>query len=306
MSATTVPPAPRAFSHARHLVAVALRLLRVDGEHVPVERAPARERHLRHQLHLGVGEAAQAAVGDVLERRALVLAHRAAQREHFVVGGPARRDRLAVAVGVRERERGGEPEPARGERVVQQRGDRVELLGRRLVADAVGAHHVAAQRAVADHEPDVERDPAVERAEVVGERAPVPRHAVLERGERHALDLRHHPAEVVGVVGRDRREREAAVAGDHARDAVQVRRARGRVPEQLRVVVRVRVDDAGRDHEAAGVDRLGRVVGHVADLDDAAVADARRRPGAPGAPVPSTTVPPLITQSSIGDLLRPK
>ena len=34
---------------------------------------------------------------------------------------------------------------------------RVELLGRRLVADAVGAHHVAAQRAVADEEPDVER-----------------------------------------------------------------------------------------------------------------------------------------------------
>ena len=67
---------------------------------------------------------------------------------------------------------------------------------------------------------------------------------VLERGERHALDLRHHPAEVVGVLGVHRREREAAVAADDAGDAVDVARRRDRVPEQLRVVVGVRVDEA--------------------------------------------------------------
>ena len=43
---------------------------------------------------------------------------------------------------------------------------------------------------------------SVERVEVLAERSPVPRHALLERGERHALDLGHHAAEVVGVLGR--------------------------------------------------------------------------------------------------------
>ena len=43
---------------------VALRLARVDGEHVPVQRAPAGERHLGHLLDLFVGEAAQAAARE--------------------------------------------------------------------------------------------------------------------------------------------------------------------------------------------------------------------------------------------------
>ena len=173
--------------------------------------------------------------------------------------GPSRADRFAVAVGVRERERGREPEPAGRDRLLEQAGHRGELVGRRLVADRVAAHHVAPERAVADQETDVQADPVVDRVEVVAERAPRPRHAVLERGERHALDLRHHPAEVVGVLGVDGREREAAVARDHARHAVQVRRRRGRVPEELRVVVRVRVDEAGGDDEPVGVDRLSRL-----------------------------------------------
>ena len=42
-------------------------------------------------------------------------------------------------------------------------------------------------------------DVAVDPVEVLGERLPAPVGAVLERGERHALDLGHHLAEVVGV-----------------------------------------------------------------------------------------------------------
>ena len=274
MSATTVPPRAARALAGPDLVAVALRLAGVDREHVPVERAPPGERHLCHELDLGVGEAAQAPVGDVLElvpSCSLTARHSASTSS---LEAHRERDRLAVAVGVRERQGGREAEAAGRERVVQQRGDRVELVGRRRVADAVGPHHVAAQRAVADHEADVERDVPVERAEIVGERPPAPRHAGLERGQRHALDLRHHAAQVVGVRGGERREREAAVAGDHARDAVQVRGARRRVPEQLRVVVGVRVDDAGRDDEPAGVDRLGGLLGHVAERDDPAVTDA--------------------------------
>jgi hypothetical protein len=55
---------------------------------------------------------------------------------------------------------------------------------------------------------------------------------------------------------------------------VQVRRCRLGVPEQLRVVVGVGVDEAGRDDLAGRVDDLGRVLGDVADGDDAAVTNA--------------------------------
>jgi hypothetical protein len=174
---------------------------------------------------------------------------------------------------VRERQRGREAEAARRDRVVQQADHLLELLGRRFTVGRAGAHHVAAQGAVTDQEADVQPDVAVERAEVVGERAPTPRHTGLERGQRHAFDLRHHAAQVVGVFGRERREREAAVAGDDARDAVQIRRPRGRVPEQLRVVVRVRVDEAGCNDESVRVDRDRGVLGDRADRHDAAVAD---------------------------------
>ena len=44
--------------------------------------------------------------------------------------------------------------------------------------------------------------------------------------------------------------------------------------------MRVHVDDAGREHEAVGIDRLGALVRDGADPDDAAVLDGKV--GAPG------------------------
>ena len=127
---------------------------------------------------------------------------------------------------------------------------------------------------MADEEADIEPDVAVERLEVIAEAAPTPGDAGLERGQGHALDPRHHPPEVVGVFGDDRREREPAVAGHHARDAVEIGGARLRVPEELGVVVRMGVDEAGGDYQAAGVDFLSRFFGDFADRDDAPVTDA--------------------------------
>ena len=52
-----------------------------------------------------------------------------------------------------------------------------------------------------------------------------------ERLQRHALDAGEHPHQVVAVlVGRERRDREAAVAAHHRRHAVQRRRAQRRCP----------------------------------------------------------------------------
>ena len=165
------------------------------------------------------------------------------------------------------------PERAGLERAAELGAHLGDLLGRRLAADRVRAHHVAADRAVADEEARVHRDAALEAVEELGEGLPLPVGAVLERGEGHALDLRHHPAEVVGVAVAERREGEAAVAADDGGDAVHARRARGGVPHELGVVVGVRVDEAGGDDVAGGVDLVRRCLVDRADRDDPSVAD---------------------------------
>jgi hypothetical protein len=58
----------------------------------------------------------------------------------------------------------------------------------------------------------------------------------------------------------------------------------------------MRVDEAGRDHEIAGVDDGGGALRHPADFGDLAARD--RHVGPPRrAPVPSTSIPFLITRS---------
>ena len=109
---------------------------------------------------------------------------------------------LAVAVVVRVDLGGGEAERTLVERGVQRRlhGDHVLGVGR--APDRALAHDEAAQRRVADQEAGVHRDPAVEAAQPLAERAPVPGQAGPQRGQGHALDPRHHPRDVVGVLGR--------------------------------------------------------------------------------------------------------
>jgi hypothetical protein len=106
---------------------------------------------------------------------------------------------------------------------------------------------------------------------------PRPRDTLFERGEWHAFDLRQHPAHVVGVGVAQRCDAEAAVATDHRGDAVDVGRRRQRIPEELRVVVRVGVDEARARHETGRVQRVARILAEGArgnDCDDAPVAHA--------------------------------
>ena len=87
-----------------------------------------------------------------------------------------------------------------------------------------------------------------------------------------------------GVVG-DRRERVPAVAGDHGGHAERRRRRDVGVPEEVGVEVRVRVDEAGREHEAAAVDLLASGARSVAHHRDpvAVDGDVGLEPGAAAA-----------------------
>ena len=149
-----------------------------------------------------------------------------------------------------------------------------------------------------------ERAALLDRVEVLRERLElVPRHAREERVGRHVLDVLQRADEQLAVLGPHRRDREAAVAGDDRRHAVPARRGERRVPEDLRVVVRVDVDEAGRDDVArrrrAPASRRGRSPMSVITPSVMATSAVR-----PGAPVPSTTVPPRITMSAVMGLRR--
>ena len=137
-----------------------------------------------------------------------------------------------------------------------------DLVGRGVLV-VVGplAHHVVAQRTVGDVARDVGGvAAAVEHVEVLGEGLPLaPRHAVGEGGAGDVLDAFHHVDELTSwSVGRTGREADAAVAEHDGGDAVGGRRLERVVPRDLAVVVRVQVEEAGRDERAVGVDLLAR------------------------------------------------
>ena len=153
--------------------------------------------------------------------------------------------------------------------------------------DTGGPHRGASQRGVSDEEPGVHPEPALEAVEVVGEALPVPRE-VTQGVDRDAFDHRHHPHHVFGVTRREGRDREAAVAAHDGGDAVRRRGARRRVPQELGVVVRVDVDEAGCHDQAVGVERAaGGLVDRAIppDRHDATVphTDIGAEPGRAGA-----------------------
>ena len=151
---------------------------------------------------------------------------------------------------------------------VERFGD--ELLHRRdlvrLGRAVERAHGAYAQRRVADQGGDVQRRRrALELGEVGGEaRKAGPRGGIEEverRGQRR--------------LGHQGRDADAAVAGDHRGHALRDLEAHVGLRQQRLVVVRVRVDEAGRHDASAGLDRLAcRVAGEIADRGDAAADDA--------------------------------
>ena len=257
----------------RELVLNALGGTGVDRQHVPVEGPVGRDAHGGHEVDLLGAERVETAVGDVLEGRPLVGAHLLAEGQHLAAVRVARADRPAVTVGVGARLRGREPKPSRLERLGQQRPHRGDLVVGRDLFAPLRPHHLAAQRAVPHQEPGVHAQPPVERTEVLGEAGPVPRDAVLQGGQGHALHLGHHLADVVGILGIDRGQSEAAVAADHGGHAVHVGGGGLGVPEQLGVVVRVRVDHPGGDDQPGGIELGGGGLVDLAHGDDPPVAD---------------------------------
>src|SRR5258707_8988619 len=85
--------------------------------------------------------------------------------------------------------------------------------------------------------------------------------------------MREVPHREVAVGFSAGRDGEAAIADHRRGDAERQRRIDIRVPGDLRVVMRMAVDDAGREGEAAGIDGPPRGAEIGADGGDAAALD---------------------------------
>ena len=192
------------------------------------------------------------------------------------------------------------PSPPAAQALVEQLLHRREVVGGRRALRRALAHDDAADRRVTDEEAGVGRERAVDPVEVLAEATSSP---TARPPRARTTDMPSTRAsirmQVVAVLGAERRDREAAVAADHGRHAVQRRRGQRRVPEHLRVVVRVDVDEARarrpcrRRRSCASRARRRRRSRRCARRG------SRRRRAAPGAPVPSTIEPSRMIRSSI-------
>ncbi len=169
---------------------------------------------------------------------------------------------------MRRRVRRGEARRARVHGVGDDRGHCVDLVVGRFPLLARVAHDVAAHRAVADVERGVDADATVERAQVLGERLEAVERDAGERGRIHSLDASEQLDQPVAVARPQRRDGEPAVAGDDRGDAVEAARRRVRLEGELRVVVRVRIDDPGGHHAPVRVDLAGATSVDEPDLGD--------------------------------------
>ena len=136
-----------------------------------------------------------------------------------------------------------------------------------------------------DEPAGVDGQTVLERVEVLPEGLPLPRHTRLQSADRHAFDLGHEASGVRRVAGVQGGEPETAVAVEDRGDPVDIGWSGKGIPEELGVVMGVRIDESGAEDEPFPVGRLPARLVDVADGHDPIAAHTdgalnRRRSGA--------------------------
>jgi len=163
---------------------------------------------------------------------------------------------------------------ARGERLLELALHRHDFVIGRAALVGVVAHDVHAQRAVAEQRCEVDAEIATPRVDPFGEGLPTPLDADIEEHLWELFDLAEHARHACPLIRTQRCERKRAVAGDNSADAVLDHRRRERIPTELRVEVRVNVDEAGRHDASGGVDHTVGVSIDTTDTDDVPIVHA--------------------------------
>ncbi len=158
------------------------------------------------------------------------------------------------------------------------------VLGRSTLR-GIRAHHVGAYRRMADVSGDVDRTAALaQQVQVLRKCLEAPVDAAFQHIERHAFDLREVAHRDVAIGFAARGDREAAVADHSRRHAQRGRGFQRLVPGDLRIEVRVAVDDAGHQRQAFCINDLRGWLAQVcANSGDAAVLHGKVLHGRVGA-----------------------
>ena len=147
-----------------------------------------------------------------------------------------------------------------------------EFVFGRLLGECTLAHHIGTERRVADISRVVDAfRQGVQGIEVIGVGFPTPLDAGPHRIRRDVLGPLKITEHQLRLFFPRRRQREPAVAHDHAGDAVVAGARAELVPENLGIHVRVAVYEARGHHVAFGVDGLVAVLPDTADHRDLAV-----------------------------------
>jgi hypothetical protein len=242
------------------------------GERVHVDGGTRRASHREDELSVGIVVPVEERARDELDRAVIELRQHGGERDDLLGIGVVGRDTASVVGDVQLELRRREPARAFAERLPDQLLHRADLVAGRGPLGRVVAHHVTTDRAVSDVRAHVHPDVPFEAVEELAEPTARERDPLGQGFRRHALDPAEHlgePGEVLGLRGG---EREAAVADEDRRDPVPRRGGRRRVPVQLRVVVRVDVDEARRHGQAVGIELFGAPLVDPTDLGDAPVA----------------------------------
>ena len=135
---------------------------------------------------------------------------------------------------------------------------------------------VADRRVLRQHGNVGERALALDECEVLAKGLEFPARACEQRGDVHAFHHRQVAQQRLAERCRARGDAEAAVAHDHRRYAERDRGRERTIPGDLRVIVCMKVDDAGHVREAIGIDSAARRLVDLTGGDDRAVADPDR------------------------------
>ena len=228
--------------------------MRIAGLHDVVEHRPSAQLgellevlEIVHRIGADQGHLDEAFVAP---------AEHARQRQAGFVGHHVRHHRGAVKVALHARGtvrvealRG--PSACAGvHRFVEQAANFARLLfGRRPRLGSFQTHHPRQQRRDRNIRQNVHGlGTAVDTVEKFGESGPIPGHPGLHRRVRNRFDARHREHRAFAAFGTHGCEAETAVADYDRGDAVPARDGAVRIPEELRVVVGMQIDESGRDN----------------------------------------------------------
>ena len=135
------------------------------------------------------------------------------------------------------------------------------LVGRGPTLGVLVSHHVGHQRSEGLVAQDVHAlAGSLKAVQELGVGLPVPGHASLHRLERHSFIAGHSEHGAVSILGSAGSETESAVSNSDAGNPMPARDRTPRVPVDLRVIVGMQIDEAGRHDQPAGIKHLRRAV----------------------------------------------